>query len=145
MEGEIPEMLKPISWLVGVWESKTGTGGFPNLSDFKYNEKVEFSYCGKQPLLAYSGSSSHPERGNPMHLERGFLRARGEKSLSFMVAHNFGLATVEEGTVNDRVIVFKSSSVGRMAGAKDPSVLEIERTIKLIDENTLEQELSMAT
>jgi len=145
MEGEIPELLKPISWLVGTWETKTGVGYYPTISNFGYHETVEFRYCGKQPLLAYSGSSSHPERGNPMHLESGFLRSRDGDSLAFMVAHNFGLATVEEGSVKDRIIVLKSTSVGRMTGAKDPCVIEIERKFTLVDENTLIQELSMAT
>lgn len=90
MEGEIPELLKPISWLIGVWESSDGAGHFPTIKDFRYNDVIEFRQCGGQPLLAYTGRSSHPEKGSPMHLESGFLRSRGNSDLSFMVAHNFG-------------------------------------------------------
>lgn len=90
MASEIPESLQHIAWIAGIWESKNGVGYFPTISNFSYNDVIEFRFCGKQPVMAYTASSSHPERGNPMHLESGFLRAGGEKSLSFMVAHNFG-------------------------------------------------------
>lgn len=90
MPNDIPESLQSIAWIAGTWESKNGVGYFPTISNFSYNDNIEFRYCGKQPLLAYTGSSSHPERGNPMHLESGFLRGHGDNSFSFMVAHNFG-------------------------------------------------------
>lgn len=90
MANEIPESLQSIAWIAGIWESKDGVGYFPTISNFSYNDTIEFRVCGKQPLFAYTGSSSHPDRGNPMHLESGFLRAHGENSFSFMVAHNFG-------------------------------------------------------
>lgn len=90
MASEIPELLQPIAWIAGIWESKDGAGHFPTISNFSYNDVIEFRFCGKQPVIAYTGSSSHPERGNPMHLESGFLRGHANKSLSFMVAHNFG-------------------------------------------------------
>ncbi|KAJ6634665.1 Peroxynitrite isomerase THAP4 [Pseudolycoriella hygida] len=145
MCSDIPEILQGVGWIAGVWESTNGSGKFPTISEFSYNDHIEFVLCGKQPVLAYTGSSSHPERGNPMHLERGFLRARADKSLSFMVAHNFGLTTIEEGSVNNGVITLKSTNIGRMADAKDPQVTQIERSFRLVDNNTLEQELSMAT
>lgn len=76
-----------------------------------------------------------------------------------------GLTTVEEGSVDNNVISLKSTNIGRMNGGKDPQVLQVrnasiqlsvssshlytifqvERAFRLIDENTLEQELSMAT
>lgn len=91
MASEINEILRPIAWIAGIWESKNGAGNYPTISDFSYNDIIEFRLCGKQPLFAYTGSSSHPERGNPMHLESGFLRAHpASSSVSFMVAHNFG-------------------------------------------------------
>lgn len=146
MASEIPETLRPIAWIAGIWESKNGTGYYPTISDFSYNDKIEFRQCGKQPLFAYTGSSSHPERGNPMHLESGFLRAHaGTSTVSFMVAHNFGLTTVEEGCWDQSSISLKSTSIGRMSDAKEPQVLSVERIFRLVDENTLEQELSMAT
>jgi len=145
MASDIPELLRPIAWLIGNWESKNGAGYFPTISNFNYNDIMEFRLCGKQPSLAYTGSSSHPEKGNPMHLESGFLRARGENLFSFMVAHNFGLTTLEEGSLNNQVVLLKSTSIGRMSEAKDPQVLQIERKFIFIDENTVEQEISMAT
>jgi len=94
MEGEIPVLLKPISWIIGTWECKNASGRFPTIQDFSYNEVLEFRLCGQQPLLAYSSWSSHPVKNNPMHLESGFLRATGDGKMSFMVAHNFGMHTL---------------------------------------------------
>lgn len=91
MEGELPELLRPLSWIIGKWTSKDGTGKFPTIKEFGYHEVVEFNRCGMQPLVSYSARTRHPEKGNPMHLENGFLRGRPNGQVSFMVAHNFGL------------------------------------------------------
>jgi hypothetical protein len=98
MEGKgevvINPMIQPLSWLVGRWSSKDGVGYYPTISnDFRYNDVMEFGLCGAQPLLSYSSSTTHPEKGNLMHLESGFLRSRGPGLVSFMVAHNFGKYT----------------------------------------------------
>lgn len=90
MEGDIPELLRPVSWLIGKWVSKNAIGKFPTIKDFSYNENLEFRRCGMQPLLSYTTTTTHPEKGNLMHLESGFLRLRGDGQVSFMVAHNFG-------------------------------------------------------
>jgi hypothetical protein len=94
MEGEIPALLKSFSWLLGRWECADALGKFPTIKDFHYKDVLEFRQCGGQPLMAYSSFTKHPEKGNPMHLESGFLRAKGNNDLSFMVAHNFGNYTV---------------------------------------------------
>lgn len=104
MTSEISESLQSIAWIAGTWESKNGVGYFPTITNFSYNDVIEFRFCGKQPVLAYTGSSSHPERGNPMHLESGFLRAHVDKSLSFMVAHNFGKKTFD---MNEIPVLFR--------------------------------------
>ncbi|CAL8110580.1 unnamed protein product [Orchesella dallaii] len=143
--GDMPELLRPIAWIIGKWVSKEGSGKYPTIKDFRYNETLEFRRCGMQPLVSYSGSSSHIEKGNPMHLENGFLRSRGNGQVSFMVAHNFGLTTLEEGEINGKEMQLKSQSISRMTGAKDPSVTEIDRVFTLTDENTLVQKLSMRT
>jgi len=91
MEGEIPVPLKCISWIIGRWECADAHGKFPTIKDFHYKDIVEFQLCGGQPLLSYSSSTKHPEKGNPMHLESGFLRSKGNDELAFMVAHNFGI------------------------------------------------------
>lgn len=95
---ELNPMLKGLAFLVGKWECKKGAGFFPTITTFGYKDTVEFRQVGGQPLLAYSAWSSHPEKGAPMHLESGFLRATGDSGdgntkLAFMVAHNFGIVT----------------------------------------------------
>lgn len=36
-----------------------------------------------------------------------------------------GLTTVEEGSVDNKVISLTSTSIGRMGGAKDPQVIQV--------------------
>lgn len=44
---ELPEVLKPISWLAGRWSTKLGKGVYPNIPDFSYHEELEFICIGK--------------------------------------------------------------------------------------------------
>jgi len=142
MEGDtVNDLVKPFAWILGNWVSASASGSFPNIKDFVYNENLDFQTRGKQPVLAYSGSSSNPQNGNPMHLETGFLRGRPGNCLTFMVAHNFGLATVEEGNVAGKIISLSTKSIGRMTGAADPEVLKIERKFTLQDDDILVQEV----
>jgi len=89
-EGDLNNLVKPISWLVGRWKSTSGLGTFPGIEDFDYNETLEFRTSGKQPLFQYSASSSHPINLKPMHLESGFLRGVDGGGFAFLVSHNFG-------------------------------------------------------
>ncbi|KAE8749886.1 hypothetical protein FOCC_FOCC003355 [Frankliniella occidentalis] len=141
----VNEAIKPLLWLLGKWESSEGNGSFPSISPFKYGERIEFYSLG-QPMVNYSSFTWHLEKKNPMHLESGFLRINpGTQQVAFMLAHNFGLTTVEEGEVVDHKITLTSKSVSRMSWAKGPSVTKISRNFSLIDDNTLEQVVFMET
>lgn len=62
-----------------------------------------------------------------------------------MVAHNFGLTTLEEGQVLDgNKIILTSTNISRMNFAKDPAVVKIERLYELIN-HKLEFTLAMQT
>ncbi|KAB0804303.1 hypothetical protein PPYR_01273 [Photinus pyralis] len=120
--------VEPIRWLVGKWKSTKAVGDFPTIKPFTYNEEMEFESLG-QPLLNYQSKTCHPVANNPMHLESGFLRINpGTSNVAFMVSHNFGLVSLEEGTVVDNNLNLKSTHIGRMSFAKDPAVTEIARS-----------------
>lgn len=143
--GNLHPALEPLSWLIGKWKSVKAEGSFPTIKPFSYCEELEFSSYG-QPLLNYHSSTWHPQKLCPMHLESGFLRiSPGSTRVAFMVAHNFGLTSLEEGNVAERCLQLKSSGIQRMGFAKDPAVVEICRQLKLNDHSQLELTMSMAT
>ncbi|XP_059470506.1 peroxynitrite isomerase THAP4-like [Neocloeon triangulifer] len=148
LEGKVGienENLKPLLWLIGRWKSESGVGTFPTVSPFEYAEEIEFFSLGQQPLLNYAAYSFKPGANVPMHCEKGFLRIKpGTNSISFMVAHNLGLAVLEEGEVAGNEINLESKNIGRMSFAKDPEVTKLKRCFKL-EGDVLEQIVHMQT
>jgi THAP domain-containing protein 4 len=134
--------LGPLKFLIGTWKSTSAKGHFPNIKDFNYEETIEFESIG-QPLLNFKSTSKIGER--PMHLESGFLKlVPGTSDVTFLVSHNFGICTIEEGNVDGNKITLKSKEIVRCSTAKDPNVTRIERMIQLKD-GKLEILTDMAT
>ncbi|XP_018578638.1 THAP domain-containing protein 4-like isoform X2 [Anoplophora glabripennis] len=143
--GAIHEALNPLKWIMGTWRSINAEGSFPTIEPFTFCEEISFTSVG-QPVLNYNSVTWHPTKLTPMHLESGFLRIKpGTNSVSFMVAHNFGLTSLEEGTVTENILQVKTSHIGRMRFGKDPKVCEIARSYKLIEEGKLELILLIST
>lgn len=135
--------LKPLEFLIGTWTSVSAKGHFPNTNDFLYDETITFEEIG-QPLLNYKSVSKIGER--PMHLESGFLRINpGTHQLAFLVAHNFGICSIEEGSVDGTKVVLESTEIRRVSFAKDPAVTKIRRTMNLVEDGQLEIRTDMAT
>lgn len=145
MQVAVHDALKPLTWLIGKWVSISAKGSFPTINPFEYNEEIEFQSIG-QPMLNYSLRSWNAEKTKPMHLESGFLRIQpGTNTVAFMVAHNFGLTTLEEGEITGNELKLKSTQISRMSFANDPAVIGVERHFKLINSNNLECVISMET
>lgn len=139
------ESLEPLLWLMGKWHANSAQGSFPTMPPFTYEEEVEF-YSTGQPMLNYASFSWNPEKNSPLHSEAGYLRIKlGSPELSFMVAHNFGLTSIEEGQVSGKSITLSSQHISRMSWSKAPAVSKIVRTWTLREDNKLEQVLSMET
>jgi len=135
--------LKPIEFLIGSWQSIRAKGQFPNINDFNYEETITFESIG-QPVLNFKSISKIGER--PMHLESGFLKIKpGTNELSFLVSHNFGICSIEEGIVDGTSVVLKSTDIIRISSSKGPHVTMLRRTYKLTDSNQLEIRTDMAT
>lgn len=134
--------LSPLRFLVGTWKSTSAKGHFPNIKDFSYEETIQFEEIG-QPLLNFKSTSRIGDR--PMHLESGFLKiVPGSNKLSFLVSHNFGICSIEEGEINETKIVLESKDIIRTSSAKEPHVTKLRRTIQLVD-GKLEISTEMAT
>ncbi|XP_068626049.1 peroxynitrite isomerase THAP4-like [Battus philenor] len=141
------EALKPISWLAGRWVTEQGHGVFPNIKEFDYHEELEF-ICIGQPMFNFISVSRNPEKGTPMHQERGFLRINpGTNQLAFIVSHNFGLASLEEGQFDEekKEIHLSTVNITRTSFAKPPYVKSFKREIKLLSPDTLQIVLYMET
>ncbi|KAK5647516.1 hypothetical protein RI129_002408 [Pyrocoelia pectoralis] len=138
--------LEPLKWLVGKWKSIKAEGQFPTIKPFTYIEELEFESVG-QPLLNYQSRTWHPVTKNPMHFESGFLRIDpGTSNVAFMVSHNFGLVSLEEGNVIGNTLNLKSKSINRMIFAKEPAVTEITRSYVFCpDSKRISVVVSMAT
>lgn len=121
------EALKSLAWLEGTWKTENyGSGKYPTIKDFSYCEEISFTSIG-QPMFNYTAQSWHPEAKKPMHRETGFLKViPGTNKISFVLAHNFGLASIEEGEVTEKVINLKTiQPLLRAEGTKPPAVTQV--------------------
>lgn len=99
-------------------------------------------------MFNYISTSSHPDKKNVMHQERGFFRVKPETNhISFLVSHNFGITSVEEGNYDPKTkeMLLKSTSISRMSFSKPPHVISLHRKLKLLSEDTLEMIIYMET
>lgn len=145
--GKMHEALEPLRWLMGRWKSVSAKGKYPTIKPFTYCEEMEFLSIG-QPMLNYKSITWHPEDKRPMHLESGHLRINPAciGDVSLLVSHNFGLVSLEEGTVSNNNMNLKSTAIARMKFAKDPAVTELVRTYQFCpDTDRLHLIVYMAT
>lgn len=128
-----------LAFLLGHWIGG-GTGHYPTIDDFAYNEQVWFEHVGK-PFISYRQATKDADTGLPLHAESGYLRPVGKTGLEFVVAQPSGIVELHEGTVDDTSLRLVAVSVSTTATAKDVSA--VERTI-VVDDDELSYDLSMA-
>lgn len=121
------EALKSLAWLEGTWRIENcGDGKYPTIENFSYCEEINFASIG-QPMFNYTAQSWHPESKKPMHRETGFLKViPGTNKVSLVVAHNFGLTTIEQGEITGKTINLRSTDISRMEGTKLPAVTQVD-------------------
>lgn len=123
----LPKGLESLAWLEGTWRTDNyGNGNYPTIKDFKYYEEISFAYIG-QPMFNYTARSySILEPKKPMAQSTGFLKVKpNTNKVFFILAHNFGLTTIEEGEVINNTIYLKSTDILRMKEAKPPQVTQV--------------------
>jgi len=120
------QALSSLSWLEGKWQiQKYGCGQYPTIEDFKYCEEISFTSIG-QPMFNYLAQSWQMENKIPLHRETGFLKVIPcTNKLSFILAHNSGLTTIEEGEVIDQTIKLNSVSIQRAQRLELPVVTRV--------------------
>jgi len=131
MEPELHPDVAVLAPLLGTWEG-AGTGEYPTIDDFAYDESITVSHVGK-PFLAYTQRTRHPETSAPMHAETGYLRVPRPGSIEIVMAQPTGLAEIYEGAVVGGdvplVIDARSTSINATSTAKEVTITE--RTISV--------------
>lgn len=134
MTAELHPDIAALEPLLGTW-SGTGTGEYPTIDTFEYDETVTFGHVGK-PFLAYAQRTSAVDDGRPLHAETGYWRIPQPSLAELILAHPTGITEVLEGFAapnmpgGDTLIVdVRSSSIARSASAKE--VVASERTFEI--------------
>ena len=100
--------LLPLGFLLGTWRGG-GTGEYPTIEPFEYEEEMRFEHVGDAFLL-YEQSSWSPADRAPIHFERGFLRPGGDGRIELVLAHPIGLTEVSEGPLVGTTFELTSST-----------------------------------
>lgn len=104
MAAELPEILRPLAFLVGTWRGQGAGavlgGGAP---DFPYAEELTISWDGS-PWLTYSTRAVDPVDGHWLHSEHGWWRPQpadesGRVGVELVIAQPTGVVEVLVGEV----------------------------------------------
>lgn len=130
---EVPEALRPLSWLIGTWVG-VGTGQYPTIEDFRFAQEVVFATDGRPFLSYHSRSWLLDDDGNqvrPLASEMGYWRPRPDNGIELLLVHPTGYSEVWLGTqeitgLTDAQItgaraVLRTDLVARTESAKDYS------------------------
>ncbi|BAX91964.1 peroxynitrite isomerase [Mycobacterium shigaense] len=88
--------LEALAPLLGTWAGR-GTGKYPTIETFDYDEEVVFSHVGK-PFLVYSQKTRAASDGRPLHAETGYLRVPRPGNAELVLAHPNGISEIDVGT-----------------------------------------------
>ncbi len=111
LPSELPELIVPISWLLGKWIG-VGLGTYPTIEDFRFGQEVTFSNDGR-PFLHYESKSwildDDGNRIRPSATEYGFWRPQPDGRLEVLLVHSTGhletyLGTTEVTGIADATI-----------------------------------------
>lgn len=118
--------------LLGTW-SGAGSGDYPTIEPFDYDETVTFGHVGK-PFLAYGQRTTASADRRPLHAEAGYFRVPAPGRVELVLAHPSGITEIADGTVTTDgdvlVIDLATTSVGLTATAKE--VTALARSIRIV-------------
>ncbi len=121
--------------LLGTWSGR-GSGEYPTIDPFDYDETVTFGHGGK-PFLVYQQKTAATDDGRPLHAEAGYWRVPAPSLAEIVIAHPTGITEVLEGfaapnsagETDTLIIDVRSSAIASTASAKE--VTRTERTFEI--------------
>ena len=137
-EPSLHESLTPFAWLLGTWRGG-GTGIYPTIDDFTYEEELHFWHSGK-PVMAYSSRTASSDDGRALPAEMGYWRPPADGSIEVVIAHSFGLTEIMRGRREGSTLVFESVSFESTPTAK---LVEAERRVITRTSEGLSYEMEM--
>jgi hypothetical protein len=116
------EALEPLGFLVGTWRG-AGVGGYPTITEFRYEQEVVFSHDGR-PFLHYATRSwildDEGRRVRPAASELGWWRIGAEpRAVEVMLAHHSGVVEIYHGEATFSKVELATDLVARTQTAKE--------------------------
>lgn len=135
MIAELHPDVTVLAPLLGVWIGR-GTGEYPTIDPFEYDETVTFGHVGK-PFVAYQQKTTAADDGRPMHAETGYWRIPDQGLAEIVIAHPTGITEVLEGfaapnsagPTDTLIIDVRSAVIAATSSAKE--VTRTERTFEV--------------
>lgn len=123
---DVHPLLDPLRFLIGTWRG-SGSGRYPTIATFEYEEEITFSPGPGKPFLAYSQRTRRAVSLEPLHAESGYLRALGSGRVELVIAQPTGIVEVLAGSVDgSRVAVTGTAHVTPTARPVSATTREIE-------------------
>jgi THAP4-like, heme-binding beta-barrel domain len=133
--------VERLAFLLGTWRGR-GTGGYPTVEPFTYDEELEFTHVDKPYLVSRQRTwRVVGEERPPSHMELAFWRPTADGTLEVVAVHANGIAEVETGTIDEGRIELVSVRIAATPTAKD--VTRLERVL-VVEGDALTYDLRMA-
>jgi|SRR6187200_2285142 len=133
--------VEPLAFLLGTWRGR-GTGGYPTVEPFEYEEELEFGHTGK-PYLTFRQRTwlTKGEDRIPSHVEFAFWRPSVGGQLEVACVHANGIAEIELGVVTGTHVQLATERIVSAPTSKD--VVRLERRFD-VAERSLTYDVRMA-
>ena len=136
--------VAPLAFLIGKWSGE-GRGEYPTIADFSYGEEITFTAPPGKPFLAYAQRTwrvgDHPEAGEALHTETGYLRLTERDGVEAVIAMPTGVVEIHQGSTNGTTLRLETTTVATTPTAKE--VRSVARMLEVADDE-LRYELWMA-
>lgn len=129
-------MVDALAGMIGTWTG-SGTGQYPTIAPFGYEETVTFGLVTGKPFVTYTQRTSDPTTNAPMHSESGYLRHPAVGQIELVVSQPTGVTEVHTGTIttddttDDTTTVLKLSTMSVACTPTAKEVTAVERTWRL--------------
>eukprot|EP01015_Nassula_variabilis_P023213 TRINITY_DN432_c0_g1_i8.p1 TRINITY_DN432_c0_g1~~TRINITY_DN432_c0_g1_i8.p1 ORF type:complete len:176 (-),score=44.08 TRINITY_DN432_c0_g1_i8:219-746(-) len=139
------QFQQTIMFLQGVWRG-LGKVIEGNLS---YREELTITQL-KGNVFSMIQRTQHPETGNALHSEQGYIRLFPESEgankgrAEFIISHPFGVGEIEEGTYDETTVRVETTQLVRSATAREPYTTKLVRVFQFVD-GRLSYKVQMAT